>query len=161
MRSELLLIFREALWDSNNYPEDSLPDTTAANLPTSIPGSSWKEFPVSRKLLTVEELVALRKLAQSGADFKVYFMDQNHAIFPVVRVLSHPDPWTVWMYCMREGDPHYTLGFALSTKDKSYHSQCWIGTPVSVTSYDSFFGGTSGSIANTGKDITIRLFYRQ
>jgi len=165
MRSELLLILKETLWDLNNYPNDALPDTstgTTSHLSqTATSGNTtWKEFPVSRKLLTEEELTALRKLAQNGADFKVYFMDNYHAIFPVVRVLSHADPATVWMYCIREGSPQYTFGFAFSSKHNSNHSQCWIGTPVTVSSYDTFFTGTTGSIVNA-KDITIRLFYRQ
>jgi len=152
MRSELLLILKEALWDSDHDP--SAPQHSSQEI---VSMGNWREFKVSKNLLSNGELDALRKLAQNGADFKVYFLDQSQAVFPVVRVLSHPEPSTIWMYCMREG--HYTLGFALSASSGGHHCQCWIGPANAVDSFESFFGGTNGSIL-LYKDISIRLFYK-
>jgi len=115
------------------------------------------EFEYSKPQLTHEELVNLRKIIRLGADFKIVILEGTHMVIPVVRVISHADENTVWMYCMREGD--FSFGFGLSEVSSRYHCQCWIGNPITVDSFESFTGGTSGNIVPR-RDFEFRLLYR-
>lgn len=91
----------------------------------------------------------LRALALRGARFKVAAESGTSykLIHEVVRVIPDCGTTCMWMYARREhsNGGQRTLGMELSTG--ASNGNYWIGDPVGITSLDTFFTGTSGSVA--------------